>query len=267
MSAQHGAGPPRRPARSAQGHLQYGGPRPGAEHVFGSQRNFARFLARNATLPPDRQSGWCLARSTQFGDIYAFQITGDPRWMPFRCRSAFSAAAAPRIAVSRRTRRARAIPPPDFRWAARRCCSIRPELRFPLIGDNIGGVLFHDMGNIYSSLDKTLVPREAARPATEDFDYMVHAVGFGLRYRTPDRTGARRSGFSINPPTFFGFKGTQQDLINAGRESLPRPQRRSLPVRPPERQPLPVLLLHRTNLLRRNSHPRGRCCSSRRLCA
>ncbi len=36
------------------------------------------------------------------------------------------------------------------------------ELRFPLIGDNIGGVLFHDMGNIYSSIDNVLVSREAA---------------------------------------------------------------------------------------------------------
>ena len=29
------------------------------------------------------------------------------------------------------------------------------ELRFPLIGENIGGVLFHDMGNIYSSLTRS----------------------------------------------------------------------------------------------------------------
>ena len=28
------------------------------------------------------------------------------------------------------------------------------ELRFPLIGDNIGGVLFHDMGNIYSNINQ-----------------------------------------------------------------------------------------------------------------
>ena len=52
------------------------------------------------------------------------------------------------------------------------------ELRFPLIGDNIGGVLFHDMGNIYSSLEQLLVPRDTSSNL-QDFDYMVHAVGFG----------------------------------------------------------------------------------------
>ena len=26
------------------------------------------------------------------------------------------------------------------------------ELRFPLIGDNLSGVLFHDAGNVYSKL-------------------------------------------------------------------------------------------------------------------
>jgi outer membrane translocation and assembly module TamA len=45
---------------------------------------------------------------------------------------------------------------------------------------------------------------------------MVHAVGFGLRYRTPIGPFRVDLGYSINPPSFFGFKGSQQDLINAG---------------------------------------------------
>ena len=45
---------------------------------------------------------------------------------------------------------------------------------------------------------------------------MVHAVGFGIRYRTPIGPVRVDLGYSINPPYFFGFKGTQQDLINAG---------------------------------------------------
>jgi outer membrane translocation and assembly module TamA len=50
----------------------------------------------------------------------------------------------------------------------------------------------------------------------EDFDYMVHAVGLGIRYRTPVGPLRLDLAYSINPPRFFGFKGTQQDLVNAG---------------------------------------------------
>ena len=82
---------------------------------------------------------------------------------------------------------------------------------------------------------------------------MVHAVGFGIRYRTPIGPVRVDLGFSINPPSFFGFKGTQQDLVNAGLSRAPPPAARP-PVRPPERRPLPVLLLDRTNILRPRKH-------------
>jgi outer membrane protein assembly factor BamA len=88
------------------------------------------------------------------------------------------------------------------------------EMRFPLIGDNIGGVLFHDMGNIYSSLNHISL-RQTQR-SLQDFDYMVHAVGIGVRYRTPVGPLRVDLGYSINPPQFFGWNGTQQDLLNAG---------------------------------------------------
>ncbi len=45
---------------------------------------------------------------------------------------------------------------------------------------------------------------------------MVHAVGFGIRYRTPVGPVRIDLAYSINPPYFFGFKGTQQELVNAG---------------------------------------------------
>ena len=59
------------------------------------------------------------------------------------------------------------------------------ELRFPLLGDNINGVIFHDMGNVYTSFSK--ISFRASQRDMQDFDYMVHAVGFGIRYRTPDQ--------------------------------------------------------------------------------
>ena|SRR6266496_3618905 len=85
------------------------------------------------------------------------------------------------------------------------------ELRFPLLGDNLGGVLFHDAGNVYSSIEDVSL-RFRQRNLT-DFNYMVHAAGFGIRYRTP--IGPIRADFALSPnsPRFFGFRGDLQSLL------------------------------------------------------
>ena len=51
---------------------------------------------------------------------------------------------------------------------------------------------------------------------------MVHAVGFGIRYRTPVGPLRVDLAYSINGPQYFGFKGTQEDLINAGGNPAPQ---------------------------------------------
>lgn len=54
-----------------------------------------------------------------------------------------------------------------------------------------------------------------------DFDYMVHAVGFGIRYSTPVGPIRLDLAYSINPPSFYGFKGTRQELLfNQGTRQL-----------------------------------------------
>jgi outer membrane protein assembly factor BamA len=49
-----------------------------------------------------------------------------------------------------------------------------------------------------------------------DFDYMNHAVGFGIRYRTPIGPVRLDFAYSINPPRFIGFAGSLSDLLSAG---------------------------------------------------
>ena len=96
------------------------------------------------------------------------------------------------------------------------------ELRFPLIGENIGGVLFHDAGNVYSRLGRVSFKGrqeaivENATTAGYEFDYMVHAVGFGLRYRTPVGPVRLDLAYSVNPPRFIGFRGTREELLAGG---------------------------------------------------
>ena len=183
-----------------------------AEGAFGSQRNFVRFLVRNATYHPIGKK-LVLARSTEVGDIHAFHYAGNPLDAIPLAERFFGGGgsshrgfpenqAGPRDATT------------GFPLGGTALLFNQTELRFPLIGDNVGGVIFHDMGNIYSSLSNFSL-RQRQRDQ-QDFDYMEHAVGFGIRYKTPVGPLRVDLAYSINGPKYFGFKGTEQDLLNAG---------------------------------------------------
>jgi outer membrane protein assembly complex protein YaeT len=183
-----------------------------AEHFVGSQRDFLRFLARNSTYYPLGKK-LVLARSTEFGDIYAFHYSGDlldaiPLPERFFGGGGTSQRGFPEDQAGPRD------PVTGFPLGGTAVLFNQTELRFPLIGDNVGGVLFHDAGNAYSSLGN--LSFRVHQRDLQDFDYMVHAVGFGIRYRTPVGPIRVDLAYSINPPNFFGFKGSLQDLINAG---------------------------------------------------
>ncbi|HUK16999.1 MAG TPA: POTRA domain-containing protein [Bryobacteraceae bacterium] len=183
-----------------------------ADHIFGSERNFVRFLARNATYHPIGKR-IVFARSTEFGDIYAFHYNGNP----------LDAIPLPERFFGGGGSSDRGFP--EFQSGPRDLETGFPiggtalffnqtELRFPLIGENVGGVLFHDFGNTFSSLSS--LSFRVKQADLQDFNYMVHAVGFGIRYRTPIGPLRVDLAYSINPPKFFGFKGTEQDLVDAG---------------------------------------------------
>ena len=183
-----------------------------AERIFGSERNFLRVLGRNASyysLSPRV----VLARSTEFGEIYAFHAGADQ----------LDAVPLPERFFGGGSSSHRGFPeeqagPRDletgFPLGGTAQFFNQTELRFPLIGENIGAVLFHDMGNTFANLSDFSF-RVHQRNLT-DFDYMVHAVGMGLRYKTPVGPLRVDLAYSINPPKFFGFNGTETELLNAG---------------------------------------------------
>jgi outer membrane protein assembly factor BamA len=88
------------------------------------------------------------------------------------------------------------------------------ELRFPLIGDNLGAVLFNDFGNVYSTLGD--ISFRFRQHDLQDFNYAVHAFGIGFRYRTP--IGPVRADFSLSPnsPRFVGCQGNVDQLLYCG---------------------------------------------------
>jgi outer membrane protein assembly complex protein YaeT len=185
-----------------------------AERIFGSQRNFLRFLGRNATYHPLSRR-LVLTRSTQFGELYGFRFSGDPLQaipLPERFFAGGGTShrgfpenqAGPRDTIT------------GFPVGGTALLFNPTELRFPLIGDNIGGVFFHDAGNSYSKLSNFSFRVTQKNP--QDFDYMVHAVGFGIRYRTPVGPVRVDLAYSVYPPSFIGYKGSREDLLKAGRD-------------------------------------------------
>ena len=194
-----------------------------ASSVFGSQRSFVKVLARQATYTPIRK-GWVLARQLTFGSILPWKVAAGftgPTYIPLPERffggGADSSRAFPYNGAGPRDIGTPAGPggtateATGFPLGGNAVLFHQTELRFPLLGDNIGGVLFHDMGNVYSSIDK--ISFRAAQRNLQDFDYMVHAAGFGIRYRTPVGPIRLDLSYSINPPSFNGFKGTVQQLL------------------------------------------------------
>ena len=183
-----------------------------AERAFGSQPDFIRVLARNATYYPLGKR-LVFARSLEFGEIRPRNFSGLVlNAVPLAERFFGGGGSTDRGF-------------PEYQAGPRDLGSGFPlggtalffnqmELRFPVFGQTISGVVFHDAGNVYSSLGN--LSFRTHQQGLEDFDYMVHAVGLGVRYRTPVGPVRADFAYSINPPSFYGFQGTEQDLLNAG---------------------------------------------------
>jgi outer membrane protein insertion porin family len=194
-----------------------------ASRVFGSQRSFVRVLARNATY---HRIGAKLvfARELTFGAIAPFAIPAglsaeNSIPLPERFFGGGSIShrgfpenqAGPRDIGVPAGPGAIATQPTGFPLGGNALLFNNLELRFPLIGNNISGVLFHDAGNLYASTRK--ISFRSHQRDLQDFDYMVHAAGFGIRYKTPIGPIRGDLAYSINPPKFVGFKGTIQELL------------------------------------------------------
>ena len=195
-----------------------------ADKYFGSQRGFGRVLIRNATYY-SLTKNHCAGAPDAVRSDRAFLSAG---WTHrsgigtssgtlFRWRCGFPASVSVQSGGSARYRRThdcrrnQSYQPTGFPLGGNALFFNNVELRFPLIGSNIKGVFFHDMGNVYSSIGH-LSLRFNQRDL-KDFDYGVHAVGFGIRYQTPIGPIRGDLAYSINPPSFVGFKGTPDQLL------------------------------------------------------
>jgi outer membrane protein assembly complex protein YaeT len=194
-----------------------------ASSIFGSQRDFNRILLKNATYTPITPK-IVFARQTQFGLILPYNppagISAEESVpLPERFFSGGSDSnrgfpynqAGPRDIGQPAAEGATATQPTGFPVGGNALFFNTFELRFPLLGSNIGGVVFHDMGNVFSSA--SAITLRSTQRNLQDFDYLVHAVGFGIRYKTPVGPVRVDLAYSINPPSYQGFSGTVQQLL------------------------------------------------------
>ena len=178
-----------------------------ASAAFASQTSFTRVLLRNSTYHPIRKD-LVLARSLQFGYIGRM---GGLQEIPLAERFFAGGASSQRAFPDNQAGPRDLVT--GFPLGGTALLFHSTELRFPIIGDNLGGVIFHDMGNVYSSVEN--LSFRLHQRNLQDFDYMVHAVGAGIRYKTLVGPVRVDIAYGPNAPRFFGFAGTRDDLLKA----------------------------------------------------
>ncbi len=194
---------------------------------FGSQRNFYRFLVRNATYT-SIGSKFVLARQTQIGGVIPFSIPSglnkyDVIPLPERLFGGGSVSmrgfgdnqAGPRdIGTASETPGTPTSTPTGFPIGGDALFFNTVELRFPLLFPNLTGVVFHDMGNIYSTFGNLSFAYR--QPSIQNFNYAVQAPGFGIRYKTPLGPVRVDFAYSLNPSSYEGFNRNEniQQIVN-----------------------------------------------------
>ena len=179
---------------------------------FGGNVNFLRFLARNSYYKRVTHD-LVLASNTQFGWIRPFNLapTDDPaQYVPIAER--FYGGGSNSMRGFPDNQAGPRDPRTGFPIGGSALLFHSTELRFPLLGENIDGVLFHDLGNVFSTIGDISFRFHQTDP--KDFNYMVHAAGFGIRYKTPVGPVRVDIAYSFNPPSYNGLQGTYYDLIH-----------------------------------------------------
>ena len=222
-----------------------------AHSAFGAETDFNRVDATNSTYYPlDKKKRFILARNTRFGFENSFgkydltagntECEGGVNG-PINYPTCVKVPLAERLyaggATSHRGFPINGAGPRDlltgYPVGGTAAFVNTVELRFPgpilpVIGDSLGLVIFHDMGNVFTNVSDIgpalknfhqpnsqtcqnlntggvtsgSPPVLTPYPGTCDFTYFSHAVGLGLRYKTP--VGPIRVDFSynLNPPSY-----------------------------------------------------------------
>jgi outer membrane protein assembly complex protein YaeT len=184
-----------------------------ASGYFGSQADFGRLLAQNATYLKFRKT-WVFARSLRIGVESPYGSLGfiplPERYFVGGSNSHRGFAinqAGPRDSFSGSPLGGNAMIVNNMELRL-------PPMPLPWVGDDLSFVLFHDIGNAFGTANEMWQNvfrfnqrdqqscRDLSAAATCDFSYMSQAVGTGVRYRTPIGPVRVDLGYNLNPPLF-----------------------------------------------------------------
>jgi len=224
-----------------------------ASSYFGSQRNFSRILIQNSTYyafgknrPQNKK--FVFARSLRVGVETPFGNTvllppgqcsgsGSPQCIPL-----------PELFLSGGGNSHRGFglnqagprdPLTGFPLGGGALFLNNLELRFPpvnlpFVQDNLSFAVFHDAGNVFTDgrtmLDSLLRwqqknPQLCLQESTAaqcNYSYISHAIGIGVRYKTPIGPVRFDFGYNLNPPAF-----PSHTILSDGAEGLFAPEHAS----------------------------------------
>ncbi len=189
-----------------------------ASAAIGGESNFTRFLVQNSSYHTFHKKRWVFARNTRIGYEEPFGIL----------RQAFVPLPERFFAGGGNSHRGFAINqagPRDLQTGYPiggnalfiNNLEVRtPPIALPIVEENLSAVFFHDAGNVFSSGGDILpsLIRFSQKNAADcralqltadnkcSFNYVSHAVGAGLRYRTPIGPVRVDFGYNLNPPAF-----------------------------------------------------------------
>lgn len=108
-----------------------------------------------------------------------------------------------------------------------------PPVTLPFFQDNISFAIFHDAGNVFTDGSDMLHnllrwrqkdPQLCQQQGTANqcnYNYISHAVGFGVRYKTPIGPVRFDFGYNLNPPAFPSCQTTAKSSFPAPSPSCP----------------------------------------------
>lgn len=182
--------------------------------AFGSEASFNRVLVTNSSYTQFHKKRWVFARNTQIGVENPYGMSS---FIPLPERFYAGGANSLRgFSINQAGPRdlQTGFPVGGEGLFVNQFELRMPPLSLPFFGNDISPVIFHDAGNVFASAadifpsmfrveqrNKRQCELMTAALAC-DFNYFSHAVGGGLRYRTPIGPVRVDIGYDLNPPVF-----------------------------------------------------------------
>jgi outer membrane protein assembly factor BamA len=199
-----------------------------ASGIFGSESSFARLVLANSSYHVIKKSGnnhWVFARSTRIGFEEPYG-PADKSFVPLPERFFAGGGNSHRgFAINQAGPRdlQTGFPIGGNALFINNLELRTPPVALPFFQENLSFAFFHDAGNVFTDSNAMVKniykfsqqrQRACKMQITCNYDYMSHAVGAGLRYRTPIGPVRVDLGYNLNPPLFMQGNQNRTDRLS-----------------------------------------------------